>query len=468
MTGVKEVFPEAEHRECMFHLVTNFKKKFHGKVFDDHLWAAAYSWNPYLFGKHWAAMETAKLAATAYVRKWHNRLWSRSQFSTICKVDYVTNNLAESFNNWIKHHKSLNLDDFFDKARQLIMILWNRRRKVAKKLDGLILPHIMKRLNVMTRELNLEVVESSEEVAEVTALGGSGFRFVVNLQERTCSCRQWQVSGLPCKHALAFITSLTNAHIRQYVDLYYSLEKFRSAYAQLIPAMPDKNQWPQSDHGFFMHPPLLKATAGRPKTERYKGYGEKKRKNGKHLCLICKEYGHHWHNCKKGNPDDIAAMMAVREPPKKRTKTSQTAESSIMPYADGEPTRMCFPPSQNLETTTKKEKKEKHANSSAGASKSSKSLENTSKKKGKGSNSESVGSKRSGTGSNQPEPISIEFPMPGDEKDVPVKAGKSKKRKCAEKIPMVPVDSLAMCTRSKFLSPASPAMNTRSKRRLSL
>jgi hypothetical protein len=312
MTGVKEVFPEAEHRECMFHLVTNFKKKFHGKVFDDHLWAAAYSWNPYLFGKHWAAMETAKPAATTYVRKWHNRLWSRSQFSTICKVDYVTNNLAESFNNWIKHHKSLNLDDFFDKARQLIMILWNRRRKVAKKLDGLILPHIMKRLNVMTRELNLEVVESSEEVAEVTALGGSGFRFVVNLQERTCSCRQWQVSGLPCKHALAFITSLTNAHIRQYVDVYYSLEKFRSAYAQLIPVMPDKNQWPQSDHGFFMHPPLLKATAGRPKTERYKGCGEKKRKNGKHLCPICKEYGHHWHNCKKGNPDDIAAMMAVR------------------------------------------------------------------------------------------------------------------------------------------------------------
>ena len=42
MTGVGEVFPEAEHRECMFQLVTNFKKKFHGKVFDDYLWAATY------------------------------------------------------------------------------------------------------------------------------------------------------------------------------------------------------------------------------------------------------------------------------------------------------------------------------------------------------------------------------------------------------------------------------------------
>ena len=117
MAGVKEVFPEAEHRECMFHLVSNFKKKFHGKVFDDHLWAAAYSWNPYLFDKHWVAMEEVKPAATAYIRKWHNRMWSRSQFSTLCKVDYVTNNLAECFNNWIKHHKSLNLDDFFDNAR---------------------------------------------------------------------------------------------------------------------------------------------------------------------------------------------------------------------------------------------------------------------------------------------------------------------------------------------------------------
>lgn len=173
--GVKEVFPEVEHRECMFHLVSNFKKKYHGKVFDDHLWVVAYSWNKYIFDKNWVAMETAKPAATTYLRKWHTRLWTRSQFSTICKVDCVTNNLAECFNKWIKHHKSLNLDDLMDKLRQMIMIMWNRRRKVAKKLAGLlILPLIMKKLNAKSRELNLEVVESSEEVAEVTQLGGSG------------------------------------------------------------------------------------------------------------------------------------------------------------------------------------------------------------------------------------------------------------------------------------------------------
>lgn len=84
----------------------------------------------------------------------------------------------------------MNLDDFMDKIRQLIMIEWNQSRKVLKKLEGLILPHIIKRLNERSRELELEVtMECSEQVGEVTTLGGSGFRFVVNLQDRTCSCR---------------------------------------------------------------------------------------------------------------------------------------------------------------------------------------------------------------------------------------------------------------------------------------
>ena len=43
-----------------------------------------------------------------------------------------------------------------------------------------------------------------------------------------------------------------------------------------------------------------------------------------------------------------------------------------------------------------------------------------------------------------------------------------KEEKCADKIPMVPLDSPAMGTRSKKCQPSSPAMSTRSRRRLSL
>ena len=69
MAGVKEVFPNAEHRKCMVHLVSNFKKRYNGKIFEDHLWPAAYSWSPYFLEKHWKVMEDAKPEAMAYIRQ---------------------------------------------------------------------------------------------------------------------------------------------------------------------------------------------------------------------------------------------------------------------------------------------------------------------------------------------------------------------------------------------------------------
>jgi len=313
MAGVSEVFPNAEHRECMWHLVQNFKKRFHGQVFDDHLWASSYSWNSYLFEKHWSAMAAAKPAAMVYLQQNHKKLWTRSQFGVTCKIDYVTNNLAESFNNWIKGEKGRNLDDLLDTIRQKLLIKWNHRRKIARQMQGKILPHIVDKLKEQSRNLDIDVITSGDGIAELCARGGSSFRFVVNLEQRTCTCRAWQVSGLPCKHALAYITSIRGEKIEDHVDNYYSVQKFRSAYEGIIPAIPDKSMWPKSDHGFFMHPPLLKSTAGRRKT-RFRGFteGGNKGNKGRHQCPICHEYGHHWYTCKDGDPADIAAMLADR------------------------------------------------------------------------------------------------------------------------------------------------------------
>ena len=81
MNGVSLVFLEAKHRECMWHLVQNFKKRYSGKVFDNHLWASAYSWSPYMFEKHYQAMAEAKLEAMKYLQETHKKLWTRSQYN---------------------------------------------------------------------------------------------------------------------------------------------------------------------------------------------------------------------------------------------------------------------------------------------------------------------------------------------------------------------------------------------------
>jgi hypothetical protein len=106
------------------------KKQYTGKIFENHLWPAAYSWSPYFFEMHWRAMEEAYPAAMNYIRQSHTKIWARSQFWTHCKVDYVTNNLAECFNNCIKRIKGLNLDDMMDMFRQLIMNKWDVRRHI--------------------------------------------------------------------------------------------------------------------------------------------------------------------------------------------------------------------------------------------------------------------------------------------------------------------------------------------------
>ena len=88
-----------------------------------------------------------------------------------------------------------------------------------------------------------------------------------------------------------------------------------------------------------------------------------------------------------------------------------------------------------------------------------------------------VASNRSQSGSNQPEHLSLEFPRAEGQSTVKAKVkpkAKAKAKQNAKKkttIPMQPLDSPAMGTRSKKskkMDPASPAMSTRSKRRLSL
>ena len=37
---------------------------------------------------------------------------------------------------------------------------------------------------------------------------------IVNLREKTCSCRYWQLTGLPCGHVIMVLTHLKNDHCR--------------------------------------------------------------------------------------------------------------------------------------------------------------------------------------------------------------------------------------------------------------
>ena len=126
----------------------------------------------------------------------------------------------------------------------MILIKWNQRKRIAQQFQGKILPHIVQKLRENSYNLDIEVITSSPDgIGEICAKerSASTYRFIVNLIERTCTCRAWQGTGIPCKHAIAYITSIPGAHLEDYVDEYYSVEKFKVAYQGSIPSMLDKS-----------------------------------------------------------------------------------------------------------------------------------------------------------------------------------------------------------------------------------
>uniref|UniRef100_A0A0A9GRG2 SWIM-type domain-containing protein n=1 Tax=Arundo donax TaxID=35708 RepID=A0A0A9GRG2_ARUDO len=209
--AVKEVFPGIEHRECMRYLWANFKKKYRGEVYDKNMWPAARAYKSDKFNFHFNQVVAASPDIIDYMNAHHNHLWSRSMFSNDIKCDYLNNNLAESFNNWIKKIKDLPLVKLIDRLRQMTMDLWDKRRRIGSKLSGVILPTIIKQLKAKTRGLRQMKVSKGVHTTEVFGFhyDMTPWRHVVELSSHTCSCGEWQMTGKPCPHALAFIQMLT-------------------------------------------------------------------------------------------------------------------------------------------------------------------------------------------------------------------------------------------------------------------
>jgi hypothetical protein len=63
-----------------------------------------------------------------------------------------------TFNNWIREDKALHLDDLMDRIRQKLMVKWNNRRKIARQMDGTILPPILKKLKEESKNIDMEVI----------------------------------------------------------------------------------------------------------------------------------------------------------------------------------------------------------------------------------------------------------------------------------------------------------------------
>src|SRR5579859_6613063 len=73
---------------------------------------------------------------------------------------------------------------------------------------------------------------STDTIIEVFS-NVSGRNHVVNVAQRTCTCRSWQRMGIPCSHAISAIR-FRKEDPQAYALQYYHLSAFRNTYATAI------------------------------------------------------------------------------------------------------------------------------------------------------------------------------------------------------------------------------------------
>ncbi|KAI3795072.1 hypothetical protein L1987_37716 [Smallanthus sonchifolius] len=294
--AITQVYPSVEHRECIRHLYSNFKKHFRGEFFSKNLWRAARTYSVTEHERLLTEIAGVRKDALTYIIENHKKIWSRCKFGTTSKCDYITNNISEAFNSWVGELRYQPVLDLLDSIREKIMVRFDKKRRILQKWKGTLVPNTKSYLNKISKNLGeYDVCRSGENRAEVKCRGK---RWEVLLDERKCTCRVWQVKGIPCVHAAAFIAFTRDVNWDKYVDSYFITEKLKATYALEVAPMPAKDQWVHIDTGEKIYPPTIKRPPGRPRKNRILSHDEPKRR---HRCSRCSEYGHHAKTCKNAS-----------------------------------------------------------------------------------------------------------------------------------------------------------------------
>ncbi|XP_010694034.1 uncharacterized protein LOC104906903 [Beta vulgaris subsp. vulgaris] len=85
---------------------------------------------------------------------------------------------------------------------------------------------------------------------------------IVELIGRNCTCRKWDMTGLPCCDAIATIFFI-HKNVEDYVHPSYDKEAYIKAYVGFIPPIEGERHWPRIE--FDVDPPPIKVGPERPR-----------------------------------------------------------------------------------------------------------------------------------------------------------------------------------------------------------
>ena len=206
MESFKLLMPGVEHRYCVRHMYANFKDSYKGKELKDLMWSAARAYTVQEFERHMDVIKGINADAYTWLMNESPTLWARCTFSCSNKCDMLRNNISESFNHFIKDARDKPIITMMEMIRRQLMSRYEERRKWIAKFPGPLCPQIHTQLEeAKIKAKNYEVTYARGQYFEVSTVHRT---HIVDLDRLVCSYRKWDVTSMPCIHAIATIISV--------------------------------------------------------------------------------------------------------------------------------------------------------------------------------------------------------------------------------------------------------------------
>ncbi|KAJ9553785.1 LOW QUALITY PROTEIN: hypothetical protein OSB04_017830 [Centaurea solstitialis] len=296
--AITAIFPNAHHALCCRHLVMNVRSRAPRiKQFKTPYWKACKAYTTRVFDRMMNLLQAVVPEGAQLMQEVGVERWSRAHFPGQ-RFNIMTSNSAESINALSKCARKLpivGLMEYFREFQQEWYFI-RRRKGGLENINILVLQELNHQLTEWAqKKIHKRIVKSATWTAhgigyDKWEVRDYGYNAEVDMHHRNCTCLKWQVSGLPCGHAITVAKRLGKNDVFYLVTQpYYMAELYKATYHG--PVGPAETwHYPQNPIP-TVHPPLIiKRPVGRPKgNKRRPSCGESR---SQQKCPRCEEYGH--------------------------------------------------------------------------------------------------------------------------------------------------------------------------------
>ncbi|KAF8387629.1 hypothetical protein HHK36_026282 [Tetracentron sinense] len=298
--SIAEIFENAYHGYCLRYLAEKLNRDLKGQFSHEvkrlmiaDLYAAAYAPRLEGFQRCAESIKSISLEAYNWVIQSEPEHWANAFFGG-ARYNHMVSNIGEMFYSWVSEAHELPITQMVDVIRGKMMELIYKRRMDSIQWLTRLTPSMEEKLQKETSKArSLEVLFSPGSTFEVR---GDSID-VVDIDNWDCSCKGWQLAGLPCCHAIAVLECVGRISY-DHCSRYYTTELYRLTYSESIHPVPNVDRPVQKESSevvVTVTPPPTRRPPGRPKLKRTESQDVVKRQL---QCSRCKGLGHNKTTCK--------------------------------------------------------------------------------------------------------------------------------------------------------------------------